>query len=234
MATQPVCVVVGVGPGIGGALARKWANEGFQVALLSRSESTLAPFVDELDNAVAYPCDVTDPDAVKETFAHIERDLGPVDTLLYNAGSGVFGGYTEIDLEAFELSWKVNTRGLLLVAREVAPKMAERGCGILGITGATASLRGKPFTTAFASSKAAQRSLAQSLARELGPQGVHVFYAIIDGMVDLPRTRKQMPDKPDQAFLNPNDIASAYWSLSLQPRSTWTFELDLRPHCESW
>jgi NAD(P)-dependent dehydrogenase (short-subunit alcohol dehydrogenase family) len=112
--------------------------------------------------------------------------------------------------------------------------MRERGRGVLGITGATATRRGKPITTAFAQAKAAQHHLAESLAREHGPAGVHVFYVVVDGVVDLPRTRRAMPDKPDEFFLDPADVARTFWDVAHQPRSAWTFELEVRPFGESW
>jgi NAD(P)-dependent dehydrogenase (short-subunit alcohol dehydrogenase family) len=160
--------------------------------------------------------------------------MGPVQALLYNAGGGVRGTIAEIDGEAFAQSWRVNALGLFHWAKAVSPAMIDAGLGVIGVTGATASLRGKPFTTSFAAAKAAQRSLAQSLARDLGPKGVHVFYAIIDGGIDNPRTRTRHADKPADAFLSADDIADSYWALSRQHRSAWTFEIDLRPYVENW
>ena len=232
--SKPVAVVVGVGPGLGAALVRRYAAEGYAVAALARRAEAL----DELAGAVAdcrnFVCDTTDPAAVAEVHAAIVAELGPVAALLFNAGGGVRGSVAEIDAAEFALAWQVNALGLFNWAKAVAPAMIEAQAGLIGVTGATASLRGKPFTTGFAAAKAAQRSLAQSLARDLGPKGVHVFYAIIDGGIDNPRTRSRDSGKADDAFLSADDIADSYWALSRQQRSAWTFEIDLRPYVENW
>ncbi len=227
-----VCVVVGVGPGNGRAFAERFSKEGYKVALLSRSTKYSEELASRLGEARAYACDVTDPEAIRTTFEAIKNDLGPVDVLLYNAGSGVFGPIDQIDDAQFELAWRINTLGLLQATRAVMDDMTERGGSIL-ITGATASLRGKPFTTAFASAKAAQKSLAESLARTLWPKGVHVALVIVDGVVDLPRSREGS-DKPDDFFIKPDDIAHTMFHLATQPKSAWTFQLEVRPFGENW
>ncbi len=229
-----VCVVAGVGPGNGESFVRKYASQGWQVAALARTQSRLEECVGDIEGAHIYPCDVTDPERVAEVFEAIAQDLGEVHTLLYNAGAGSWGTFDDTTAEDLRMSWEVNTLGLFHTAKQVAPQMLAREEGVIGITGATASTRGKPFTTAFAQAKGAQRFLAQSFAREFGPKGVHVFYFIVDGVIDLPRTRTQMPDKPDEEFLNPDHIAQAVWDVAHQPRSAWTFEFDLRPHVEKW
>ena len=231
--SKPVCVVVGVGPGNGGAFAERFAAEGYRVALLARSTEFGTELASKLDDAKAYACDVSDPEAIKRAFAAIRADMGEVDVLLYNAGSGVFGPLDKITDAQFELAWRINTLGLLQCTREVVDAMKKRGSGSILITGATASLRGKPFTTAFASAKAAQRSLAQSLARTYWPDGIHVALVIVDGVVDLPRTRASS-DKPDEAFLKPADLALTMYHLATQPKSAWSFEVEARPHVESW
>lgn len=221
-----VCVVVGYGPGIGGAEARRFAEEGYTVAALSRSGKT--------DVGKGYACDVTDGDALSAVFAAILADLGPIDTLLWNVGSGTWGDIDAIDATALDLSYQTNARGLFLATQAVLPSMRDNGGGNIVITGATASLRGKPFTTAFAAGKAAQRSLAESLARKLWPEGVHVALMIIDGMVDLPGTRANMPTAPDEAFVSPDGVAEAALFLCRQKRTAWTFQLELRPAIEAW
>ncbi len=231
---QKVCAVVGVGPGNGAALVRRFAEGGYQVAALARHEDKLDDLVGGIDGVSCYGCDATDRASVDEAFDRITDELGPVDTLLYNAGSGVWGKLMEVDADGLEMCWRVNTLGLFHCAQKLAPAMLERGAGTIGITGATAALRGKPFTTAFAQAKGAQRLLAESLARELGPQNIHVFYYVVDGVIDLPRTRERMPDKPDDFFLAPDDIAQSVWAVAHQPRSAWTFQLDLRPYGEQW
>lgn len=232
--SKPVCVVVGVGVGNGAALARAFSNEGMAVALLARSTGFTSTLADELPDSRAYACDVTDAESVRETFASIRGDLGDPATVVYNAGSGVWGDVEAIDLDDFEESWRVNAHGALAVSREVIPSMKAAGNGNIIFIGATASRRGGPRTAAFAPAKAAQRSLAESMARTLWPQGIHVSLIVIDAVVDLPRTRENMPDKPDDFFLNPDDMAaSAVW-LAHQPRSAWTFEIDVRPFGEKW
>lgn len=229
--SKPVCVVVGVGPGNGEAFARRFSSEGHAVALLSRSTDFTEGLASELEDAKAYACDAADPEAMARTFAAIRDDLGDVDVLLYNAGSGTWGSLEDVAPEAFETAWRV---GLFHAAREVIGPMKAKGVGSIVVTGATASLRGKPMTTAFASAKAAQKSLAESLARTYGPDGVHVSLVIVDGMIDLPRTRERMPGKPDEDFLAPDDIAHTVFHLATQPKSAWSFQVDLRPFTESW
>lgn len=234
MSDSGVCAVVGVGPGNGMSLARRFAADGRPLALLARSEAKLAAFAEQIEGAAPFACDVRDLDAVAEAFAAIGEQLGPVTTLLYNAGSGSWGDADELEPADLDGAYEINARGLFACVKQVLPAMREAGEGVVGIVGATASLRGKPKTLAFAAGKAAQRSLAQSLARQLGPEGIHVFLAIIDGMINLESTRARMPDKPDEDFLEPDDIAEAMWQVARQPRSAWTFELDLRPFKERW
>lgn len=234
MAERPVCVVLGVGPGNGESLVRKFAGEGYKVAALARDVGRVEALVGSIDAVSAYSCDATDADQVEEVFGQIADTLGPVDTLLYNAGSGSWGGLMDVSLEQLQRSWEVNVQGLFLTAQAVIPSMVEAGRGTIGVTGATASLRGRPFTTAFAQAKGGQRMLAQSLAREFGPQGIHVFYFVIDGVVDIAATRERMKDQPDEFFLKPDEIAETVYAVAKQPRSAWTFELDLRPFGESW
>jgi len=231
---KPVCAVVGIGPGNGAALARRFAAEGYAVALLARSVALSATLAAELVDSRAYACDVADAASVKTVFASIRSELGDVDVLVFNAGGGTWGSVEEITPEAFEASWRVNALGALLVSQEVIPAMKRAGAGAIIFIGATASLRGMPMTAAFAPAKAAQRILAESMARSLGPSGVHVAVIVLDGVVDIPRTRERMPDKPDAFFIKPEDVAeSAFW-LSRQPRSAWSFIVDARPFGEKW
>lgn len=232
--SKPVCVVVGVGPGNGAAFARKFSREGYAVALLARNRVFIDELAGELADARAYVCDVTDATSIEQTFAAIRRDLGEVEVLIYNAGSGVWGTVEEITAEAFETAWRINALGALLAARQVIPAMQRAGHGAIVFVGATASLRGGAKFAAFASAKAAQRNLAQAMARQLWPQGIHVALLIIDGVVDLPRTRERLPDKPDSFFLNPDDIAETVHFVTRQPRSAWSFEVEARPFAEPW
>jgi NAD(P)-dependent dehydrogenase (short-subunit alcohol dehydrogenase family) len=228
------CVVLGAGPGNGSAFARRFAADGYRVALVARSRDKLEALAADIPGARAVPADVADPASLKEAFRTIRSEMGPVDVLLYNAGSGQWGNFEEITEEGLEAGWRVNVLGLMVAGQAVAPDMIERGAGAIVVTGATASLRGAVGTAAFASAKAGQRALAQSMAKHLGPKGVHVGYVIVDGVVDLPTTRTRMADKPDEFFLKPDRIAEAVHFLAHQDRSAWTFELDLRPFGERW
>ncbi|AKU92662.1 SDR family NAD(P)-dependent oxidoreductase [Vulgatibacter incomptus] len=231
---KKVCVVVGVGPGNGAALAHRFAKDGYAVALLARSSATSSKLASELPDARAFACDVSDAGSVARAFASIRDEMGEVDVVAYNAGSGVFGTLDDVTGADFEASWRVNSLGLLLVAKEVAPAMKAAKSGAIIVTGATASRRGVARTTAFAPAKAAQRSLCESLARQLGPHGIHVGLIIVDGVVDMPRTREWMKDKPDEFFIQPSGVAELASFLVRQDRSAWTFEAEARPFGESW
>jgi NAD(P)-dependent dehydrogenase (short-subunit alcohol dehydrogenase family) len=232
--TSPVCVVTGVGPGNGLAFARRFAAGGYRVALLSRSAERLAELAREVPGSAAYPTDVGDPDAVRESFARLRKELGPAAVLLHNAGNAVFGDFFSISLQAFEEAWRVNALGLLVCGQEAARDMEAAGRGAIIVTGATASLRGGAPFAGFAAAKAAQRSLAQSMARLLGPRGIHVALVIVDGVVDMPATRRFFADRPDEFYLKPDAIAETVWQLAHQDRSAWTFECDVRPFGEKW
>ena len=230
----PVCVIVGAGPGNGAAFARQFSRAGYRVALLARSRETLDDLTAEIAGSRAYVYDATDPEDARKVFATIRQDLGPPQTLIYNASSRAFGDIDATDPEGFETAWRVNAFGCLLAVKEVIPDMRSAGQGSIVVIGATASLKGGAGFVSFGSAKAAQRSLAQSLARQLGPEGIHVAYAIIDAVVDMPASRAMMPDAPDSFFARPDDIAESVFFLARQPRSAWTFELDLRPFGERW
>jgi len=215
-----VCVILGAGKGLGHSLARKFANDGYRV-VVSRRSAMSAEDTASCNAVSAVQCDVTKEEDVNNLFKQVEQELGPVHTVLYNAGRGVWKTWLEASLEEFDQAYECNAKGLLMVAKAVGPGMIERGEGCIGVTGATASLRGKPFTSVFAPSKGAQRMLAQALARDLGPKGIHVFLAIIDGQM--------VPGKMDS-----DDVATSYLALANQPKSAWTFELDLRNFDENW
>jgi NAD(P)-dependent dehydrogenase (short-subunit alcohol dehydrogenase family) len=232
--SKPVCVVVGVGPGNGAAFARKFVSEGYDVALLARNQDYLKALEQQIPGSKGFAFDVTDVEASSRVFERIKAEMGPVEVLVYNAGSGQFGSVDDTTPEAFEGSWRVNTLGCLVCAKQVIPDMRQAKAGNIIVIGATASLRGGANFAAFASAKAAQRSLAQSMSRHLGPDHIHVSYVIIDGMIDLERTRKMIPDKPDDYFLRPDHIAESVFFLTRQSPSAWTFELDLRPFGEKW
>lgn len=233
--TQPVTAIIGVGPGNGLAFAQRFSAEGHRVGLLSRSLGELEKWAGELGGgAGAFACDASDPNSVEGALKEVAEQLGPVDHLLYNAGSGMFGSVDEVAFDDLEKAWRINALGLFSAAKAVLPSMRKRGSGSIIVTGATASLRGGANFLAFAQAKAAQRNLTQSLARKVGADGVHVALVIVDGMIASDRARVRMPDAPDEAFLRAEDIADAVWFLSQQHRSAWTFELDLRPFSERW
>lgn len=232
--SKAVCAVVGVGPGNGAALARRFHAAGYAVALLARSTDLVGALARELEGARPYACDVADEASVARAFSAIASEMGPVEVLIYNAGSGVWGTIEEVTARDFEQSWRVNALGAFSTSKQVIGEMKRAGRGSIVFIGATASRRGNVKTAAFAPAKAAQRSLAESMARHLWPAGVHVALLVIDGVVDLPRTRQMMPGKPDSFFVAPNDVAEAALQLCRQPRSTWTFELEVRPFGEAW
>lgn len=231
---RPVCAVIGVGPGNGAAIARRFAREGYATALVARSERYLEDLARGLDGARAYPCDASDATSLERTLAAIRDDLGEVDVLVYNAGSGSWGTVEEVSPAAFESAWRVNALGAFVAAQQVIPAMKRKGQGSIVYIGATASRRGGPKSAAFSSAKGAQRLLAESMARHLWPAGIHVALVVIDGVVDLPRTRERMPDAPDSFFVRPDDVAETVLSIVRQPRSAWSFEVEARPFGEKW
>ncbi|MGH8363272.1 MAG: SDR family NAD(P)-dependent oxidoreductase [Gammaproteobacteria bacterium] len=231
---KPVCAVIGIGPGNGAAIARRFAREGYRVALLSRSTTFPEKLAAELGDVRAYACDASDPESVKSAFSHIRKELGEVEVLVHNAGSGTWGNVEDVSAADLESAWRVNVLGAFTAAREVIPAMKQRGAGSIVFIGATASRRGGAKAAAFAQAKAAQRTLAESMARHLWPAGIHVALVVIDGVVDLPRTRERMPDKPDSFFVKSDDVAATVWWLTQQPRSAWSFEVEARPFGETW
>lgn len=234
MTAKKVCVVVGVGPGNGAAFVRRFASEGYAVALLARTTSTSEPLAAALGDARAYACDVTDAASVSATFDAIALDLGPVHTLVYNAGSGTWGTVEEVTPDMLEGAFRVNTLGLLLCTQQVVPAMKSPGGGSIVIVGSTASRRGVARTAAFAPAKAAQRSLAESMARHLWPQNIHVALIILDGVVDSPGSRAAMVEKSADSFVSPDAVADTAFHLATQHASAWSFEVEARPFNEPW
>ena len=228
--STPVCAVVGVGPKNGEAFARTFHAEGYRVALLSRSTGFSENLAGDLGDARAYACDAGDPGSVTSAFERIRADLGPVDVLIYNAGSGSWNNVEDVTVDDFERSFRINALGGLVASQQVIPDMKSKGGGNIVFVGATASLRGVPMTAGFAPAKAAQRILAQSMAKHLGPQGIHVSILIIDGRIGEPDS----PETRDGTQLDPRDIARTAFTLTTQERSAWSFEVDLRPMQERW
>jgi NAD(P)-dependent dehydrogenase (short-subunit alcohol dehydrogenase family) len=234
MASKSVCVVTGVGPGTGLAVSRRFAEAGYAVAMMARSAEALAGFARDVPGTHAVAADVSDPASVDAAFARVRRELGAPNVLVHNAGNAVFGSILDVKPESFEAAWRVNAYGLYLTARAVLPDMLAAGRGTILVTGATAARRGGAGFAAFASAKAAQRVLAESIARSVGSRGVHVAYVVIDGVIDMPATRAFFANKPDEFFLRPDAIAETYHHLAHQDRSAWTFEADVRPFGETW
>jgi NADP-dependent 3-hydroxy acid dehydrogenase YdfG len=232
--SEKICAVLGVGPGNGAAIAEKFAKQGYAVALCARNEERLKGISNNIPGSRTYAYDVQDTGRADTVFAQINEDLGPVDTLIYNAGAGQFGNIDDAAVEVFQSAWEVNARGLFAAVKSVLPQMRSQRGGSIIVIGATASVKAGANFAAFASAKSAQRALAQSMAKHLGPEKIHVAYVVIDGVINLARTREMLPDKPDDFFLQPDEIADTVYFLSQQPQQAWTFELDLRPFGEKW
>lgn len=231
---RPVAVVAGAGAGNGQALAKRFSDAGYAVALLARNLEKTQLLAEEISNAKAYACDVGDQASVATAFTAIYHELGNVEVLLFNAGSGVFADVESITPEQFESAWRVNALGALLCAQQIIPSMKANQKGNIVFIGATASRRGGANTAAFAPAKAAQHSLAESMARKLWPEGIHVSIVVIDGIVDLPKTRESMPDRPEDEFVAPEAVAEAAYFMTTQPRKGWSFETEVRPWRETW
>ncbi|MBI3678602.1 MAG: SDR family NAD(P)-dependent oxidoreductase [Proteobacteria bacterium] len=232
--TQPVCVISGVGPGTGGALAKRFAAGGYRVAMLARDAARLQALETEIAGAKAFPCDVCDPGQIDAAVARIEQELGKPSVLIHNAVGGAFGSFLDIDPKILNQNFQVNTMGLLYLARRLAPAMIEAGKGAILVTGNTSALRGRAGFAGFAPTKAAQRILAESMARDLGPKGIHVAYIVIDAVIDLAWTRQRFAGKPDDFFIKPAAIADEAWHVAHQDRSAWSFNVEIRPFGESW
>jgi NAD(P)-dependent dehydrogenase (short-subunit alcohol dehydrogenase family) len=232
---KPVAVVTGVGPGLGAALARRFAST-YAVAVLARKADFLRALANEIRQsgatALDLTCDVGDDKQITDAFRTIRVHLGEPEVLLYNAGSGTFGTISEVTPAQYEADWRVNAFGAFIAAREVAPGMIARGHGTILFTGATAGVKAGPKSVSFGPAKFAMRGLAQSLARDLGPKGIHVAWINVDGSIDIPGARGLKPGLKDGDFLKPDAIAETYWHLVHQDASAWTMELEVRPFRE--
>lgn len=234
MNTRPLAIVSGVGPGTGAALVRRFAAGGYAVAMLARSRGVIDALADEVEHAHAFACDVGDEAQLHFTLGAIDNAFGAAEVLVHNAVNGSLGSFMEIKPSSLQRNFNVNTMALLHLARHVALAMIAAGKGTIIATGNTASLRGKKNFAGFAPTKAAARILLESIARELGPKGVHVAYLLIDGVIDHDWTRKLKPDAPDEFFVAPRAIAEEAFHLTQQDRSAWSFLTEIRPHGETW
>lgn len=231
---EPICLITGVGPGTGAALSRRFARGGYRVAMLARDRERLTRLEAEVTGSRGYVCDVTGEAAINDTVAQVKDDLGSPEVVIHNAVGGAFGDFLEIEPDTLAYNFQVNTMGLLYLARTVAPDMIAAGKGVIIASGNTSALRGKPRFAGFAPTKAAQRILAESMARTLGPKGIHVAYIVIDAVIDLEWTRKMLSDKPDDFFIQPDAIADTAFHVAHQDRSGWSFNVELRPFGEVW
>jgi NAD(P)-dependent dehydrogenase (short-subunit alcohol dehydrogenase family) len=236
MPKEKVAVVVGAGPGLGLALARRFAAGGFVVAMAGRDRQKLERLIAGGDGASSrpYACDAGDAAAVALLFDSVARDLGEPSLVVYNASAMVRGSILDLEPAAIEQAWRTACLGGFHVGQQAARRMVARGSGTILFTGATASLRGGANFASFAIGKFGLRALTQSMARDLGPRGIHVAHVIVDGHIASERYGDwQVEHGPDSA-LDPAAIAEAYWQLHVQPRSAWTQELDLRPWVEKF
>jgi NAD(P)-dependent dehydrogenase (short-subunit alcohol dehydrogenase family) len=239
--TKPTCLVVGAGDHLGTAIARRFAREGFHI-VATRRRGDLTPLVRAVEadggTVTGIHSDAREEDQVKELVSTIERDMGALGVSVFNVGGNVRFPVTETTSRVYRKVWEMCAFAGFLVGREAAGPMLARGQGTILFTGATASLRGAAGYSAFAGGKHALRALAQSMARELGPKGIHVGHVVIDGPIENEATRELFPDsfanRPADGILQPDDIAEIYWHLHSQPRSAWTFEADVRTYAESW
>ena len=230
---REVCIITGVGPGTGSALARRFSDR-YDVAMIARDEGRLKSLAEELNGARAFVCDVTDTERLKATVDRIRSEMGIPRMLVHNAVGGSIGDVLTADPSHLELNFKINTMALLHLVQAVAQGMIDAGGGSILATGNTAAYRGKAHVPTFAPSKAAQRILLESAARHLGPLGVHVAYVAIDAVIDVPWTRAFFAGKPDEFFSQPSDIAEECFHVAHQPRSTWSFDVVIRPFGEQW
>jgi len=242
MAADKVALVVGAGEATGGAIARRFAREGYTACVTRRTAGKLQPLVAQIEQAGgrarAFGSDARKEEQVVELVQAIERDIGPIEVCVFNVGGNVRFPIRDTTARVYTKVWEMAALAGFLVGREVARAMVPRARGTILFTGATASLRGGKGFAAFAGAKHALRALAQSMARELGPEGIHVAHVVIDGAIDTAFIRETFPEryklKEKQGILDPEAIAENYWQLHRQARSAWTHELDLRPWMEPW
>jgi NAD(P)-dependent dehydrogenase (short-subunit alcohol dehydrogenase family) len=231
-----VAAVLGVGPGLGTAIAGRFAREGYAVGLMARNEESVAAAIEEIEGvrgeALALSADATDATSVTGAFDEVRRSLGDPEVFVYNAGAFRMGGILELTPEDFDRCWKANCAGAFYAAQSVLPAMLESGSGTVILTGATAALRGSARFSALAVGKFGLRALAQSMAREFGPQGIHVAHVVIDGQINTQRVREMSSEREEHTMLSTDAIAETYWKLHTQDPTAWTLELDLRPAVE--
>jgi len=235
--TRPICMITGLGEGTGGYTAKKFSKEGYRIAMLARSAERLERFEKELEGSKGYVCDVSNIDHLKETCSQIKKDMGSPEVLIHNAVKGNFEKLLDGKPEWLEENFRINTTSLMYLAHELIPDMIKSKKGVIIVTGNTAAKRGIANTPYFAPTKAAQRILAQSLARDFGPKGIHVAYLMVDASINTPWTRTRIEkqiNQPDIIFAQPEDIANEIFHVAHQERSAWSFDVEIRPDIEEW
>ena len=243
--SKPICLIVGAGDYIGAAIARRFASGGYHVVMGRRRKDRFEALIGEIEanggSAQGFRWDSRDEETAIEMFAMVERDIGPIVICVFNVGGNVRFPILETTERVFRKVWEMCAWSGFLIGREAAKYMVQRGMGSIFFTGATASVRGSSGFAAFASGKFALRGLAQSMARELGPKGIHVAHLVIDAGVETEFVRERIrrsgtdPDAlPPDTLMKPASIAEVYWQLHHQPRDGWTHELDIRPFGETW
>ncbi len=240
--TEASAIIIGAGDATGGAIARRFANGGYITVCTRRNQDQLQPLITQIEadggRAVGLGSDARDEEQVIDLFNRVETDIAPIGAVIFNIGANVFSEIEHTTARVYRKVWEMAAFAGFLTGREAARRMVPRGKGTIIFTGATASLRGSAGFSAFASAKFALRALAQSMARELGPKGIHVAHSVIDGAIDTAWIAENFPEryrlKDQDGILDPDAIAEAYWQLHIQPRSAWTHELDLRPWMEKF
>ena len=232
--SKKVALVTGVGPGTGSSIARRFSDGGYKVAMIARDKERLKSLEDELEDSKGYSCELRNQEYLNSTVDNIIRDFGYPDVFIHYAVRGTRGNFLEFTSDELQSNFDINVLALHRIAQKVAPEMIKKNKGAIIVTGNTSAHRGKANFGGTASTKAAQKILTESFARYLNPKGIHVAYITIDAAIDLEWTRKAWPDKPDDFFIQPDDIASEVWHITHQSKSAWTFDHWLRPFGENW
>ena len=232
--SKKIALITGVGPGTGSSIARRFSDGGYKVAMIARDKERLKSLEDELEGSKGYSCELRNQEYLNSTIDNIIKDFGYPDVFIHNAVRGTRGNFLEFTSEELQSNFDINVLALHRIAQKVAPEMIKKAKGAIIVTGNTSAHRGKANFGGTASTKAAQKILTESFARFLNPKGIHVAYITIDAAIDLEWTRKAWPDKPDDFFIQPDDIASEVWHIAHQSKSAWTFDHWLRPFGENW
>ena len=232
--SKKIALITGVGPVTGSSIARRFSDGGYKVAMIARDKERLKSLEDELEDSKGYSCELRNSEYLNSTIDNIIKDFGYPDVFIHNAVRGTRGNFLEFTSEELQSNFDINVIALHRIAQKVAPEMIKKAKGAIIVTGNTSAHRGKANFGGTASTKAAQKILTESFARYLNPKGIHVAYITIDAAIDLEWTRKAWPDKPDDFFIQPDDIASEVWHIAHQSKSAWTFDHWLRPFGEIW